>query len=205
MNHLLSVENAVDKAAVLQTNLERLDESLAYQHAPTKVSGVANTLKGPPTSGTFPLYDLWVDSLGGLWRCTAAGTPGTWVQVQAANVAAFPSSPATGYRVIRTDQALLEYYWDGAAWVQTFPSAAAAVQSVASVATAGFYKITGFITVTIAGVSFKVLTTDGNIENSTRIKDGNRQFYNPDTAKWHTLFVKGAANEEEIIAGAGEV
>lgn len=34
---------------------------------------------GAPTSGTFALGDLHVDSAGILYRCSVAGTPGTWI------------------------------------------------------------------------------------------------------------------------------
>jgi hypothetical protein len=66
--------------------------------------------------GAYPLQDLWVDSIGGVWRCTVAGTPGTWVQLHAAIVAAFPGGAVAGYRVIRTDLNYAEFYYDGAAW-----------------------------------------------------------------------------------------
>jgi len=36
---------------------------------------------GHPTSGTFAQLDIAVDGTGAAWICTAAGTPGTWVQV----------------------------------------------------------------------------------------------------------------------------
>jgi hypothetical protein len=34
-----------------------------------------------PASGTWALNDLVLDTLGRLWRCSVAGTPGTWVAV----------------------------------------------------------------------------------------------------------------------------
>ncbi len=33
---------------------------------------------GAPTSGTYTLGELYLDAAGAMWRCTAAGTPGTW-------------------------------------------------------------------------------------------------------------------------------
>lgn len=116
MNHLLSITTSTDRAAVSETNFERLDESLAFMHQPTKVAGVANTEQGPPTGGTYLLHQLWVDSLGGVWRCTVAGTPGTWGQLLPAIVAAFPGAPVVGYRVLRSDLGFAEYVWDGAVW-----------------------------------------------------------------------------------------
>ena len=47
---------------------------------------------GPPASGTFSQLDIAVDGTGAAWICTAAGTPGTWVQ--AGTVLARASAPA---------------------------------------------------------------------------------------------------------------
>jgi hypothetical protein len=38
------------------------------------------TTTGAPTTGTWAVDDEVLDSNGTLWRCTVAGTPGTWVQ-----------------------------------------------------------------------------------------------------------------------------
>jgi hypothetical protein len=35
-------------------------------------------LSGAPVSGTYEIGDLHTDSIGIIWRCTVAGTPGTW-------------------------------------------------------------------------------------------------------------------------------
>ncbi|MFJ5532507.1 hypothetical protein [Streptomyces sp. NPDC093261] len=40
--------------------------------------GYVGQTSGPPTSGTFNTGDFTADSAGGLWVCTAAGSPGTW-------------------------------------------------------------------------------------------------------------------------------
>jgi hypothetical protein len=37
-------------------------------------------VSGPPVTGTFGLLDIVPDSTGAIWVCTAAGSPGTWVQ-----------------------------------------------------------------------------------------------------------------------------
>ena len=37
------------------------------------------SVAGPPTTGAHVLGELYVDSTGVLYRCAAAGTPGTWV------------------------------------------------------------------------------------------------------------------------------
>lgn len=36
---------------------------------------------GAPSSGTYKKGDVYMDSNGVLWRCTASGTPGTWYEV----------------------------------------------------------------------------------------------------------------------------
>lgn len=41
------------------------------------------TTAGPPTAGTWLLGDV-VQSVDGFWQCTVAGTPGTWLQIAAA-------------------------------------------------------------------------------------------------------------------------
>jgi len=119
MNFLLAVATAADRIAVTQTNFQRLDESLAFMLAPTKVAGVANSLVGPADSGAHIEHELWVDSLGAIFRCTVAGTPGTWVQVGETVVADDAARDAltapTGYRVITADDGL-RFIWDGAAW-----------------------------------------------------------------------------------------
>jgi hypothetical protein len=42
---------------------------------------VGGTAGGPPTSGTFAAGDFVVTTTGGIWVCTAGGSPGTWVAV----------------------------------------------------------------------------------------------------------------------------
>jgi hypothetical protein len=39
---------------------------------------------GHPTSGSHSLGELYLDSAGALFLCTASGTPGTWKKVQVA-------------------------------------------------------------------------------------------------------------------------
>jgi hypothetical protein len=55
---------------------------------------------GAPTTGTHSQGELYVDSNGVLYLCTAAGTPGTWQQVVTAAVAVTPTvtaiSPTSG-------------------------------------------------------------------------------------------------------------
>jgi hypothetical protein len=51
----------------------RGDNSLS----PFKLRGLKTTT-GAPTTGTWALDDLVIDSSGASWLCTTAGTPGTW-------------------------------------------------------------------------------------------------------------------------------
>lgn len=48
---------------------------------------------GSPASGTFRKGDLYMDSAASLFRCTVAGTPGTWVEITAGS----GSSTILGY------------------------------------------------------------------------------------------------------------
>lgn len=98
---LLSVEGVGDPVAVLQTDLEALTEDV-YEFTPTYQSGVETTLIGPPTSGTFTEDTLWKDAWLATWRCTVAGTPGTWRQETPAIRAGEPSSGTipTSYQIL---------------------------------------------------------------------------------------------------------
>jgi hypothetical protein len=122
MNNLSDILNAADRAAVAQANFQTLDASLAFALSPTLVNGVANAVIGPPTVGTFVQDFLWVDSLRAIFRCTAAGTPGTWIQVQAAILAAGPPPGGTpvNYLITIIGEGWTQYYWTGAAWQAVF-------------------------------------------------------------------------------------
>jgi hypothetical protein len=45
------------------------------------INCTATTSPGAPTTGTWAVGDLVSDSVGEYWRCTVAGTPGTWVSL----------------------------------------------------------------------------------------------------------------------------
>jgi hypothetical protein len=93
--------NAADHITLVADNFEVLSEEL-FKVTPTYQNGAPNAVIGPPTTGERVLGELWKDSLGGWWKCTAAGTPGTWQQVLPAAVATDPSSGTvpTGYLVL---------------------------------------------------------------------------------------------------------
>ena len=64
------------------------------------------------------LGELWKDSLGAWWRCTASGTPGTWQQVLPAAVAADPSSGTvpTGYLILNVTTGTVKRHAGGYVW-----------------------------------------------------------------------------------------
>ncbi len=57
-------------------NFTILAEEIAKRVA-TYQNGSPTAIIGPPTSGTRLLNEFWRDALGGEWRCTGTGTPGT--------------------------------------------------------------------------------------------------------------------------------
>jgi hypothetical protein len=117
MNELSSIENVSNRVAVHEANLEVLDRSLAFALNPSLVDGVATAVMGPPAAGTFYLNKLWVDVNGAIYKCTVAGTPGTWIQIQPAVVTVDPVGAPNDYVIARSAEWLKLYYWDGGAWV----------------------------------------------------------------------------------------
>ena len=118
MNTLRSSLNVADKNIVAESNYERLDRSFAFALNPSLVGGVPTAALGGPTAGARFGGELWADALCAVWRCTAAGTPGTWGQITPAVVATAdrPAAPPAGYWIVDTDEHFKGYYWDGAAW-----------------------------------------------------------------------------------------
>lgn len=94
----MDVAGVGDPVAVLQQNVEVLRD-LLDAFVPSYESGVATTTIGPPTTGAHVLDELWKDAWMATWRCTSAGTPGTWRQETAAVRAGEPGSGTipTGY------------------------------------------------------------------------------------------------------------
>ena len=118
MNFLTSQINSANRPAIVETNFGILDQSEAFVEVATvdPATGIANVLIGPPTSGTAVLGQIWRDSLLAKWRCTVAGTPGTWIQVLPAVVAAQPGGAPANYWIVNTGSHFQEQYYDGAAW-----------------------------------------------------------------------------------------
>jgi hypothetical protein len=46
----------------------------------SRLVGGSTSATGAPATGAYNALDIWVDSAGVPWICTAAGSPGTWVQ-----------------------------------------------------------------------------------------------------------------------------
>jgi hypothetical protein len=117
MINLLDLTNASDKGAIAETNFQRIDASLAFGATPSlDLTGNPTALIGPPAAGTFLLGQFWVDSLLAVWRCTIAGTPGTWIQHTPAIVQADPAGAPANYFTLRSDLHWTRRYFDGAAW-----------------------------------------------------------------------------------------
>lgn len=119
MNHLRTSLNVADKNVVAESNYERLDRSLAFAIKPSLVGATPTTDSGPPTVGARYQDELWVDVNRSVFRCSVAGTPGTWVQIIEAVVADSTArdalTVATGYRVVTADDGL-RFIYDGASW-----------------------------------------------------------------------------------------
>ena len=111
------MSNAADLVALTETNFEILTAEV-FKQEPTYVSGVPTTTIGPPTTGAHVLNEIWKDALGGWWRCTVAGTPGTWRQVLPAAVTADPATGTilTGYLILNVTQGTLKRHAGGFSW-----------------------------------------------------------------------------------------
>lgn len=96
------------------------NNALAYssRRVATYQNGSPTAIVGPPTSGTQGLKEFWRDALGGEFRCTQAGTPGTWLQIRPAAVTADPSSGTipVGYWVWTTTPSHSKRHAGGYVW-----------------------------------------------------------------------------------------
>ena len=121
MNFLTTQLNTANRPAIVENNFQLVDASEAFMELPSidAATGIANILIGPPTSGPAVVGQIWRDSLLAKWRCTVAGTPGTWIQILAAVVAAQPAGAPDQYLIQNTGAAFKFQYWNaaGPAWV----------------------------------------------------------------------------------------
>jgi len=114
---LHDVSNAADFVALTETNFEILTAEV-FKQEPTYVSGMPTTTIGPPTTGSHVLNEIWKDALGGVFKCTVAGAPGTWKQILPAGVTADPSTGTipTGYLILNVTQGTLKRHAGGYSW-----------------------------------------------------------------------------------------
>jgi len=103
--------------ALTQSNFTILAGEIATR-TPTYQNGSPTTIIGPPTSGTRILAEFWRDALGGEFRCTSAGMPGTWIQIRPAAVTADPASGTipTGYLILNVTTGHIKRHAGGYAW-----------------------------------------------------------------------------------------
>lgn len=78
---LLDVEGSTNPEPLVQNNFEVCARML-WKREPTYIGGAPNTITGPPTTLLRYLNELWIDQTGAKWRCTASGSPGTWVKIE---------------------------------------------------------------------------------------------------------------------------
>jgi len=104
-------------SALLARTVTALADELALRLA-TYQNGTPTTIIGPPTSGTHVLDEFWRDALGGEFRCTAGGTPGTWIQIEPAAVTADPSTGTfpTGYLILNVATGHIKRHAGGYVW-----------------------------------------------------------------------------------------
>jgi hypothetical protein len=121
---LHDVSNAADFVALTETNFEILTAEV-FKREPTYVSGVPTTTVGPPTTGSHVLSEIWKDALGGVFKCTTAGSPGTWKLILPASVTADPASGTipTGYLIFNVTQGTLMRHGGGFSWETVIGSA----------------------------------------------------------------------------------
>jgi hypothetical protein len=114
---LHDVSSAADFVALTEANFEILTAEV-FKREPTYVAGVPTSTIGAPTTGSHVLDEIWKDALGGVWKCTVAGTPGTWQQILPAAVTDDPASgtlPA-GYLILNVTQGTLKRHPGGYSW-----------------------------------------------------------------------------------------
>jgi len=120
---LSNVSGVGDPVSVLQTDLQIINRDL-YNFTGHYQSGSETTLIGPPTAGTFLEDARWVDAWMAHWRCTVAGSPGTWRQETAAIRAGEPGSGVipTGYLILdSSDNYVSKLHGGSYAWTPVTP------------------------------------------------------------------------------------
>ncbi len=157
---LHDVSNAADFVALTETNLEILTAEV-FKQEPTYVAGVQTTTIGPPTTGSHVLDEIWKDALGGVFKCTVAGTPGMWKQILSAAVTADPSNGTipTGYLILNVSQGTMKRHAGGFDWQTVIGATGGKI---------GFYGVTPVVQPSGAGQAAVTLgNTDGEIGGLT--------------------------------------
>jgi hypothetical protein len=80
--YLRPYEHSSNPRTVAQKNFDALESRLYYVH-PNPGAAV-----GPPTIGTWAVDEIYIDAHRQEWRCTVAGTPGTWERLGGVDTAA---------------------------------------------------------------------------------------------------------------------
>jgi len=116
-SRLSDVENSAYFKEMCQDNFEVLAEEIAKRVA-TYQNGSPTTVIGPPTSGARVLSEFWRDALGGEFRCTVAGSPGTWIQIRPAAVTADPTTGTipVGYLILNVTTGHIKRHTGGYVW-----------------------------------------------------------------------------------------
>ncbi len=114
---LHDVSNAADFVALTETNFEILTAEV-FKQEPTYVSGASTAAVAPPATGSHVLNEIWKDTLGGVFKCTTAGTPGTWRQILPVAATADPATGTipTGYLILNVSQGTLKRHAGGYSW-----------------------------------------------------------------------------------------
>jgi len=114
---LNDVSNAALFRELTADNFSILAEESVKRLA-TYQNGSPTMIIGPPTNGTHVLAEFWRDALGGEWRCTGAGTPGTWIQIRPAAVTADPATGTipTGYLILNVTTGHIKRHAGGYVW-----------------------------------------------------------------------------------------
>jgi hypothetical protein len=84
--------------------------SLPGATAPTRYAG--GTTSGAPVSGTFKTGDFVIDETGVVWICTAAGSPGSWVNAGAGagpGMTLLAATPVAGYTLVDSTGTIISW------------------------------------------------------------------------------------------------
>lgn len=175
---LLDIERVGDPVSVAQDNFEILTEEV-FKVVPTYQSGSPTIIIGPPTSGDHALDERWKDAWNGEWRCTVAGTPGTWRQERPAIRAGEPASGTipVGYQIEdSTDN--YRRKWHVGAYVWESVSAAYQFQRVTGFTGGGATNLDGVSTTSLADGTIAEFTV-GSTRYLFRLRAGTDNEVSP--------------------------